>query len=196
MENSSHEGPIGARINYLLSQSLAVLLIGLSIGWITGLSVSQVVSGIVAALLSISAGTLLGLSAFLSNYKKSSENDKKIKQINAWPAALFAFGIAIGASAGLAARAHGLLIPPTISENSPEENLPTPIPKPPSFGLHGSSTQSCSELLVASKSQENGRLRQKLQFFGWPWSELDSLQLSITQLNGLIDLLCTEEKNI
>lgn len=82
-------------------RALPALVLGLSIGWLMGLSVAETVASTVAALLALVGGIGAGLYTFSRNRDSSV--------IDLWPLALIGFGIALGASGGLYARTHAWL---------------------------------------------------------------------------------------
>ena len=76
---------------------LPSLVLGLSIGWLVGLSVSEVLGSVLAALMGLVGGIGAGFVAW-------SKSDQPQPVLNLWPLALLSFGIALGASAGVYAR--------------------------------------------------------------------------------------------
>lgn len=83
-------------------QGCALLLAGVSIGWLAGLSVSPVTAAVLAALMSVVGGVVAGFAA-------TSSSAGTTVRVNAWPAALLVFGVALGSPAGVIARTHGWL---------------------------------------------------------------------------------------
>jgi hypothetical protein len=99
--------PVTARIasnnpRLALSQRLSLLLIGLGIGWLVGLSASPVVGSVIASLIGVAAGIVVTLQAIAP---------ARAPSVDARPAALLVLGIALSASAGTLARTHHLLEP-------------------------------------------------------------------------------------
>ena len=96
-----------------LSQGISVFLIGLGIGWLAGLSVSAVVSTIIASLLGLAAGIVTGLQSIQK--KKAKDLDQETEQIlDAKPAAILVLGIALATPFGIMVRTHHVLEPPKI----------------------------------------------------------------------------------
>jgi len=92
-------------------QALAVLVTGLGIGWLVGLSASPVVSGVIASLLGVAAGVVTAFRGVSASSAKSVLADAR-------PVALLVVGVALGATVGLTARTHDLLSPPTKLEQA------------------------------------------------------------------------------
>jgi MFS family permease len=84
------------------TQAAWLLLLGLGIGWLVGLSISPVVGGVIASLLSIAAGVLVTVPAITGGKRTYPD---------AQPVALLVIGVALGASGGIVARTYALLEP-------------------------------------------------------------------------------------
>lgn len=93
---------------FAFSQGIAVLMIGLGTGWLSGLSVSPVITGIITSLLGIGSGLVVGLQSVMQD---KSENDNRIKRLNAIPGALLVCGLAAGATLGMVSRTHHFFEP-------------------------------------------------------------------------------------
>jgi hypothetical protein len=85
-----------------------IFVTGLSIGWLLGLSVSDLVGAVVTALLTIGTGAA-SVFARLSKADGTGEEDGPRRPRPAGVAAL-AFGLALGASGGVAARTNELFV--------------------------------------------------------------------------------------
>ncbi len=121
-------------------QALAVLVSGLGIGWLAGLSASPVVSGVIASLLGVAAGVV-------TTFRSASASSAKSVVADARPVALLVVGVALAATAGVAVRTHDLLSPPAKLEQVEQsavskENL---ISRSVLFAQPGS--EECAELL-------------------------------------------------
>jgi hypothetical protein len=99
--------------------SIAVALAGLAIGWIAGLSVSPVVSSVMAALLAIGVAAVSALAGLRANspQPRADEENANVRPsdsnviVDPIPVAAFTVFLALGASAGVYAKAHKLLGP-------------------------------------------------------------------------------------
>jgi hypothetical protein len=125
------------------SQILAVLLTGLSIGWLVGLSRSPVVAASIASLFAL-AGAMV---AALHGIRPLGTSVLKYRSGNAWPVALLVLSVAIGASAGNLARTNDLLgrIGPPREGGSQRDD---PADR---TGLFSLTTTECGELMVAGQ---------------------------------------------
>jgi len=125
------------------SQILAVLLTGLSIGWLVGLSRSPVVAASIASLFAL-AGAMV---AALHGVRPLGASVLKYRSGNAWPVALLVLSVAIGASAGNLARTNDLLgrIGPPREGDSQRDD---PADR---TGLFSLTTTQCGELTVAGR---------------------------------------------
>lgn len=107
-------------INY--RDSLLLLIIGIGLGWLVGLSVSPVlyiILGSVIALVAGAVGALVGLhqdygvknESGSDNQSKLLNSRKKAISISPLPLAMLMLGIGIGACAGIYARTNDLFGP-------------------------------------------------------------------------------------
>ncbi|HEU0204549.1 MAG TPA: hypothetical protein VFR86_29405 [Burkholderiaceae bacterium] len=120
--------------SFTLMQALSVLTMGLGIGWLVGLSLSPVVGSVIASLLGIVGGVVVGLRS-VPGYGTGG--------IDARPAALLVLGIAVAATAGLLARTHGLLAPPPTTAAA---GMQAQGGQPAQAGLFSMSLEECAEL--------------------------------------------------
>jgi hypothetical protein len=91
------------------SQGTSLIVIGLGVGWLTGLSVSPVVSGVIAALLGIAGGIVTGLRT--PKHSRADGSAEPQTPIDARPAALLVVGVVVGATLGILVRTHHVLEP-------------------------------------------------------------------------------------
>ncbi|MBA2882473.1 hypothetical protein HNR65_002825 [Desulfosalsimonas propionicica] len=131
---------------FSFSQGFAVILTGIGIGWLMGLSISPVVGVVITSLLTLSGAAV---TAFRQELPKSLKN----RTNNAWPIAILTIGLAVGASFGIFARTHdifGLDYQTTI--NGKEETVPKSslsknlVSKTVLFNL---TSDECGEMLIA-----------------------------------------------
>ena len=124
--------------NFGATQILAVIAIGLGIGWLAGLSMSPVVSGLIASLMALASGVVIALRGVKMPNGKSLVNDAR-------PLALLVVGVALGATGGVAVRAHDLLAPRATSGQAQQQGASQDQPFRHSvlFSVPG---KECSEL--------------------------------------------------
>jgi hypothetical protein len=99
----------------LVSTSLCLLLSGVSVGWLIGLSVSPVVYTVIASLVAVIvsiASTLAGIKIANEDLSNEAPKSRKLNvEVNPIPIAAALVGIAIGASIGIYGRTNGWLGP-------------------------------------------------------------------------------------
>ena len=84
---------------------LALITIGLGIGWLIGLSISPVVSIVIASVTGSAAAIIATLSGAQDREDKSDgERSHPIPSITPWPLAFLIIGIVIGSIVGMMAR--------------------------------------------------------------------------------------------
>ena len=107
----------------IVLQGLFVFITGLSIGWLSGLSVTPVISAVLASLLGIAGGVAGGLKLFRAKSPSPPEKTSDAKQgVDAIPIGLLALGIAVGSPLGMMARTHHLFEPePAVQSASTEQ---------------------------------------------------------------------------
>ncbi len=121
-----------------LVEILSLLLIGLGIGWLVGLSVSPVVSGVITSLLTVAGGLVVATRAIARRQGSTLPE--------AWPAALLVLGIALGASGGSLARTNGLLGPLHRSAADPQATASNPADR---GVLFGATLEECEQVRSA-----------------------------------------------
>lgn len=146
--NQSAEATQDYRFSF--SQGLAVILTGIGIGWLVGLSISPIVGAVITSLLTLCGAAVAAFQKELPKSLKKGTN-------NAWPIAILTIGLAVGASFGIYARTHdilGLDYQTTMNdkaENDPKssssENL---VSKTVLFNL---TSDECGEMLIAGHNQ-------------------------------------------
>lgn len=131
---------------FSFSQGFAVLLTGIGIGWLMGLSISPVVGAVITFLLTLAGAAV---TAFRQELPKSIKN----RTNNAWPIAILTISMAVGASFGIFARTHDILgldyrttingKAETDQKKSPSKNY---VSKTVLFSL---TSDECGEMLIA-----------------------------------------------
>lgn len=113
--------------------SMSLIIIGLGIGWLAGLSVTPVIVSIIVALF----GVIAPLIAILVGVTPKNE-----QRINLLPIALLIVGLALGSILGIFARTHNLL---GVATNTPHKAASTPASSSDSV-LFGEEHDECERL--------------------------------------------------
>jgi len=98
----------------LIIKGLSLLIIGFGIGWLMGLSVAPVVSGILTTLLT-AVMTLVGILSGIEGKRGESSETGQVPNlsprwaVNPVPVAILILGILAGSSVGILARTHNWL---------------------------------------------------------------------------------------
>lgn len=109
--------------SFQVSQAFSILIIGIGIGWLAGLSISSVVGGIITSLLGIGAGIVTGLQT-IRPQKGENQNGSKKQVVDARPAAILVLGIALSSPCGIMARTYHVFEPrqhQNSSERKPQD---------------------------------------------------------------------------
>ena len=136
------------------SVALSLVVAGLGLGWLVGLSLTPVIGAVLTSLLGLVAGVVAGLSVLSTD---------KVKIYNTWPMALLILGIAVGASAGVLARTNDLL-----GQIYPQTAVPGAAPEAPAdrTGLFLGSVEECERL----SGQPDSALPSALQTSDEAWA--------------------------
>lgn len=97
----------------MIRNLLALVLCGLSLGWLMGMSVSPVVKDVLTALLAVVTTLLMALAGLSGN--KQAENDnaliRRLNSFDALPVGVFLAFLALGSAGGVFVRTNDLLGP-------------------------------------------------------------------------------------
>ncbi len=109
-----------------LSNVFAVLVIGLTFGWLIGMAVSPVINTVITSLVAL----LVTLATVLAGIKMDKTDTTETKpsrvaviaelmrnRVSPWPIAFLLVGIVLGAGIGLHVRTNGYLISPNKTES-------------------------------------------------------------------------------
>lgn len=95
------------------TQVLYIVIVGLGIGWLIGLSASPVVAAVVSTLLGVGAGAATG---YHSIRRADQAEESATSMLDARPAAFLVIGIAVAATCGMVARSHRVFEPAVVRE--------------------------------------------------------------------------------
>lgn len=177
-------------------QAIAVLVIGLGVGWLSGLSVSPVIDHVLGALLGLGAGLVAALRMFAVAAPQRQEVSRS--QVDAFPAALLIAGIAIGAPLGIVARTHGAFEPGPVEVSKSGANQPSSNtqvkndqPQPSKVGaLYGSTGSPCGELLGAVDSPN---LQTAMQHSTDSWARaIGANEQNQATLRAIVEAACAQ----
>lgn len=176
-----------------LGQAIALLAVGLGIGWLAGLSTAPVISAVLASLLGIAGGIVSGLKT-VSPKKPGNVGARQSQSLDAVPSALVVFGIALGATAGTWTRTHQLLAPASVREALTDSVSEGPNVQPAVVGVLYNVTESdCAELRLAANSPNEQTLRNQLRSFGDPWPTIEEQIHERGTLEVVVRALCTND---
>lgn len=165
-------------------QLLSLLIIGLSIGWLAGLSVSPVIATILSSLVGIAGGIVAGARS-LSRENSSGSSPVSLAQVDARPAALLVLGIALAAPLGILARTSGLFEPSEKASSS------APADQGVLFGVNA---VQCEELRAMDSFPNERIYRTRLANSG-DWGRLLEAQVTDTpQLKSIVEAICSKDE--
>lgn len=102
------------KVKEALLRTISLLIIGLGVGWLAGLSVSPVATILISGLLGVAIAVVGILSISLKHQNDKGEAVRSVwfevaEEISIGSLALIVFGIALGVSLGICARTHNFL---------------------------------------------------------------------------------------
>jgi hypothetical protein len=167
-------------------QMLSILIIGLCVGWLGGLSVSPVVATIIASIVGIAGGVVAGIRA-VSRDHPADGSRSVVGNAEARPAAVLALGIAIAAPLGIMARTYGIFEPQAAKSASPT----TPTAGNAGTGaLFGVTVEQCTELLAMTDFPNAEAYRTKLAGSD-KWGRLIEAEIPDTdKLKSIVEAIC------
>ncbi|HRW10344.1 MAG TPA: hypothetical protein P5121_34810 [Caldilineaceae bacterium] len=134
----------------------ALVLTGISIGWLSGLSMSPVISVVIGSVTTLVATIIAALSGVKEEFwdKDTSPNTVKrwLRAVTPVPLAWLVGGLLIGAHVGLFIRTHDLLSP------SPADLLTQEVTKWETFGIPRD--EVVAQLFAHSLTQPSGAVAQ------------------------------------
>lgn len=164
-------------------QILSVLVAGLGIGWLSGLSVSPVIATVLASLVGIGGGLVAGLRASSANSDDTSTRNG-LSAVTALPAAVLIFGISLGAPLGIVARTHQLFEP---------ARAPVRADKTTQGVLFNITSEYCDRLRARARDSNEQAFRNALYGTG-DWGRLLESNINDTPtLKRIVEDLCAEK---
>jgi len=164
-------------------QFLAVLVMGLGIGWLAGLSVSPVIATVLASLMGVGAGLVAGLRGAGSGTGDTASRSG-LSVIDARPAAILVLGIALGAPVGILARTHQLLEP---------ASSPTRTDESVQGVLFNVTTEHCDRLRARARDSNEQAFRNALAGTS-EWGRLLEEHVADTRaLKAIVEGICDSE---
>ena len=101
-------------------EAVYILIVGLGVGWLTGLSTSPVIAGVLSSIMGVAGGAVVGLRSIGKDNSSSGGGNQK-SQVSALPAALLVLGIALAAPLGILARTYHVFEPPAVRQAIAEQ---------------------------------------------------------------------------
>lgn len=157
-------------------QLIAVLVTGLCIGWLSGLSVSPVIASVLASVVGIAGGLVAGLRG-----SGDSASRSRFSSIDAWPAAVLLLGIAAGAPLGILARTHQLFEP---------SSAPVRTDTTAQGVLFNVATEDCDRLRARARDPNEKAFRDVLAATGKWGRLLDAHVTDTTTLKAIVEDIC------
>ncbi len=164
-------------------QAFALLIAGLGIGWLAGLSLSRVISTVLAAVMSGVGGVVAGLAA---------ADAPPRPRVNAWPAAALVLGIALGAPAGIVARSHNVFGVDEVWRRTESTAAPAASELRSSAavgGLYATTVEDCERLLGTREAALAGALATSR--LGWA-QRLARRSLTPEVSRAVVEVLCAQ----
>jgi len=175
-------------------QAIYVLIVGMGIGWLSGLSVSPVIAGVLTGIMGIAGGIVAGLRSIAKDGVSAGKNETAITQIDTLPAALLVLGIALAAPLGIMARTYQVFAPSTVRQAVSDQAAQTGKVGEQGMGvLFSASASECAELMALTSNPNEAAFRDALVGSDFSWAV--KLEASIKDTNALkktVRALCTK----
>lgn len=109
----------------MIKTSFYIVLIGISLGWLIGLSISPIIGGVITSIISLLISIYVVFTGITDSSKSNNNLLRNIKNINLLPLALLMTSIALGSSSGVYLRTNDVLglDPSTFIEKWKETNI-------------------------------------------------------------------------
>lgn len=176
-------------------QAIYVLIVGMGIGWLSGLSVSPVIAGVLTGIMGIAGGVVAGLKSIAKDGASAGSNKAAKTQIDALPAALLVLGIALAAPLGIMARTYHVFEPPAVRQAVLDQITKTgKVSGQDRSVLFSASASECAELMALTGNPNEAAFRDALAVSDMPWAV--KLEAGIKDTNALkkaVRSLCTKD---
>lgn len=90
------------------STILALVVTGVGIGWLAGLSVSPVISVVITSVIGVAAAVVTALSGLKQESSKTEPLKALTFRVEVWPLAILVIALVVGSGLGIVARNHHL----------------------------------------------------------------------------------------
>jgi hypothetical protein len=173
------------RLNPIV-QSLSILILGLGVGWLSGLSISPVIEHVLGALLGLGAGIVAGIRTI--KRPDSEQAEHSLFSVSTLPAALLVLGIALGAPLGILARTHAIFGVAGLKDQLKPAATVAPYEQGAAV-LYDSHTTECSEFLGAESQEVT--LRQTMRNSKTQWAKiLADNETNYAVLKSVMESIC------
>ena len=174
---------------HVRTKGLPLVVAGLGIGWLTGLSVSPVVGTVLTSILGAVAGVVAGLTIL---------DMEKPKLYNPWPVALLILGIALGSPLGILARTNDLFGPmfmdsrgtveATAAETPGTDRVLNESERAALSALFSIGSENCTRLL----GSPNEFLPSALRTSQFPWAQRLANEFAddVEMMRHMVEILC------
>jgi hypothetical protein len=180
------------RTRFALLQAVCVFIIGASIGWLAGLSLSPVIATILNSVLSVGTGLVVGLHSLSSQ----NTDDRAVgHDVDVRPVALFTLGIAVAASLGIVARTHSLFGPPSsdLQVTHIQPGASDVRERQLAGGLFASQGERCADLRAKADFPNPDAFRDALRDLGTDGNALVDKVPDVAVLRLAVRALCSEK---
>jgi hypothetical protein len=152
-----------------MAQLVSVLVIGIGIGWLSGLSVSPVIGTVLASLVGVAGGIVAGVRSIART--PAEHGNVTPVSVDARLAALLVFGISVGAPLGIIARTYGIFEnTPAQSDKVDRTDKPLQSDLKTQGVLFGISVEACDKLVTLARYPNERAFRDAVATTGnWGW---------------------------
>lgn len=172
-------------------QLLSVLVIGGGIGWLSGLSISPVIGTVLASLVGVAGGVVVGVRSVAR--KRGEGPSTAPTSVDARLAAVLVVGISLAAPFGIIARTHGMferaLPVQTGQDEQGKSNQSTLRSQGVLFGIP---VETCTRLRALAQHPNERAFRDALASSG-DWARLVEQGIAETAtLRAIVEDLCAK----
>ena len=176
-------------------ESVYILVVGLGVGWLTGLSTSPVIAGVLSSIMGVAAGVVAGLKSIGRSSPSASRGQNDQNMVSALPAALLVLGIALAAPLGILARTYHVFEPAAVRQAVAEQIIKTGKAGDQDRGVLFSATSAeCAELSALAASPNEAAFRAALAHSDLPWAvKLEAGVTDTAALKQTVRSLCAND---